>query len=333
MTDEERGNGMPSSKSSAPSSNPNDPSSRSKSESASTQKASELSRPASAAPRSPPPTPEGAWAMRASESDFATQARAAEATESMYYGASDPRARRVGGLARDAAFDSLREAKNHAIDSISEGVSEIGDRTKRAGRGMVDFVGTHAIPLALLGAGIGWLLADMSKKRTAPRPSQPNVHEGAADSLRQRSTELASRASNALHEGRDRLVHGAHDVQVQVTDRVKELSGQVMKTASHMSDQAATYGRQAYGAVERAGTRALKLSGENPFVTGLMAMVLGATAGLLLPTTRRENRLMGETRDHLLEAAQRSATELKETAQHGVEELKSAVAPALQPST
>ena len=48
---------------------------------------------------------------------------------------------------------------------------------------------------------------------------------------------------------------------------------------------------------------------------------------------QRENRLMGEARDDLWHAAQRSANELKESVQHGAEELKSAIAPALHPST
>ncbi|HEX6241239.1 MAG TPA: hypothetical protein VFZ61_10115 [Polyangiales bacterium] len=264
------------------------------------------------------------------------------ADESPYYGAREGSERGLGSRATHAAFDSMRYATDHALSSISEGVSDVGNRTKRAAHGFADFVGTHAIPLGLLGAGLGWLLVDMSNKRRAasPFPLSAAAEPKEPGVVRQRSVELATRASEALHEGRDKVVDRAHEVGAQVTNRVKEMSHQVkemshqvVEGASHLGDQAASYGRKAYGAVGRAGTRAMKLSGDNPLVTGLVALMLGATAGLLLPATRRENRLLGGSRDRLLHAAQQSATQLKETAQHGVEELKSAIAPQLQPST
>ena len=264
------------------------------------------------------------------------------AAESPYYGPSDARRRGVGPRATDAAFDSIRYARNHAFDSITEGVSDVGKRTKRAAHGFTDFVGTHAIPLALLGAGIGWLLTDMSNKRRASAEGRADVSLDARPpgAMRQRSVEMATRAADALHEGRDLLVDRAHEVVdraqevgAQLTSRVKDLSDQAKLAASNLADHAASYGRQAYGAVGRAGTRTLKLTGDNPFVTGLVVLVLGATAGLLLPATRREKRLMGESRDRLLHATQQAATQLKESAQHGVEELKNAIASPAQPST
>lgn len=310
---------------------PTDGTSRSKGDAASVPKAAEQPPPVPMEARSPPPLPEGAWAMRASELDSAGHARAA-ADDRPYYGASDARGRGVGARAKDAAFESIRYAKDQAFDSISEGVGDLGKRTTRAAHGFTDFVGTHAVPLTLLGAGLGLLLANLSSaRRAAAQPDQtgPSRDAGSPGAERHGTAGLAARASEALHEGRDLVVERAHDVKTQVTDRAKEL-GQQMK---HMGDEAASYGRKAYGALGRAGTRTLKLGGDNPFVTGLLALVLGATAGLLLPTTRRENRLMGERRDHLLDTVQRSAKELKETAQHGVEELKSAVSPQLQSST
>lgn len=321
-----------SSRSDAPSSHPVDGSARTKSESTGAARIPPPPIPAEA--RSPQPAPEGAWAMRAQVAEAAGQARDA-AAESPYYGASDARGRGLGARATGAAFDSIRYAKDQAFDSVTAGVGDLGRRTKRAANGIGDFLGTHAIPLGLLGAGLGWLLVDMSAKRRAKQTdaSPGSVDAGSPGTVRQRSAELATRASEALHEGKERVVDRAHEVQTKVTNRVKELSSQVMQGASQFGDQAARYGRKAYGAVGRAGTRALKLSGDNPFVTGLVALVLGATTGLLLPATRRENRLMGESRDHLLHAAQRSATQLKETAQHGVDELKGAIAPQLQGST
>lgn len=296
-------------------------------------KSGERPRADPAATRSPPPLSETAWATRANELD--PEIMRLEVTERSSYGASSAREEGFARRAKAAAFDSVRDAKNHAFDSISEGVGQIGDRTKRAGRGAIDFVGTHAIPLTLLGAGLGWLLVDMSSKRRAPQQSRATTgFDGEArDGARQRVGELADRATHALQEGRDRLLDRAHDVQAQVMGRVNELGSRAMEGASHAGERAASYGRQAYGAVARTGNNALKLSGDNPFMTGFLALLMGAATGLFLPATRRENRLLGSTRDHLLDTVQRSVSELKESAQHGVEELKSAVVPAHQPTT
>lgn len=276
--------------------------------------------------------------MRASQRDPERD----QVTQGSYYGTSNIRENGVATRAKDAAFTSLRHAKDQAFDSITEGVGELTDRTKQAGRGVADFVGTHAIPLTLLGAGMGWLLVNMSSKRRAGQQSRPrnDFDDATPHGAGERMGQLADRATHALQEGRDRIgerVHDigerVHDAQVQLTGSVKELGKKVSEGASHAGERAASYGRQAYGAVERAGVSALKLGEDNPFVTGLMALVLGAVTGLLLPGTRRENRLLGATRDHLFDAAQRSASELKQTAQHGVEELKSVIQPSLHASS
>jgi hypothetical protein len=53
---------------------------------------------------------------------------------------------------------------------------------------------------------------------------------------------------------------------------------------------------------------------------------LGMGAGLLLPTTRRENTLLGDTRDRLLSSARETVSELGRSVQRGAGELKEAVA-------
>jgi len=47
--------------------------------------------------------------------------------------------------------------------------------------------------------------------------------------------------------------------------------------------------------------------------------------GLLLPATRRENQLLGETRDRIWDDAQRTASQLGETVQRSASELKGAL--------
>jgi hypothetical protein len=54
---------------------------------------------------------------------------------------------------------------------------------------------------------------------------------------------------------------------------------------------------------------------ENPLLVGAAAALVGAAVGLALPETERENELMGEARDHVIEQAQDVArSAIKETA-------------------
>ena len=57
-----------------------------------------------------------------------------------------------------------------------------------------------------------------------------------------------------------------------------------------------------------------RLMQDNPLALGLVALVLGALVGLLLPETRQEHRLMGSHRDQLAQQAQDTVKDLTKKA-------------------
>ncbi|HYL04510.1 MAG TPA: hypothetical protein VE075_00615, partial [Thermoanaerobaculia bacterium] len=68
---------------------------------------------------------------------------------------------------------------------------------------------------------------------------------------------------------------------------------------------------------------------ERPLAAACTALALGVLAGVALPATRREDRLLGETRDDLLESAREAGREAldvsKEAARDAVERVKESV--------
>jgi len=236
--------------------------------------------------------------------------------------------------AKDAAFDSLRHAKDQAFGSISEGVHQISDRARVAGQTLADFVATHAVPLALAGAGMGWLLLSMSHQRRMLTRGHGYryEHEGLIDEARARAGALTGRASEAIHEQGERVVERAQELQGRVAERAGELRTQITEGASHLGEQASALGHRAYEGMGRAGRGAVKLSEQNPLVTGLLALAAGVAAALLLPPTRRENELMGGARDRLVDRAQRSASELKQSVQQGAEDVKGVISEISHPA-
>jgi hypothetical protein len=62
--------------------------------------------------------------------------------------------------------------------------------------------------------------------------------------------------------------------------------------------------QQARQTARRAQTRLRRIWDENPFLIGTAAAVIGALVAAAVPATESENRLMGETRDNLVEGVQ-----------------------------
>jgi hypothetical protein len=70
---------------------------------------------------------------------------------------------------------------------------------------------------------------------------------------------------------------------------------------------------------------------ENPLLVGAAAVLAGPAVGASLPETGRENELMGETRDSVVDRAQEAAREaasaVREVAGEAVEKVTDKVTP------
>jgi ElaB/YqjD/DUF883 family membrane-anchored ribosome-binding protein len=77
---------------------------------------------------------------------------------------------------------------------------EVGvDYARRAGSSTADFVAENALPLSLIGLGVGWLVLSSRRERLAQFEEEHH--------LRQRASELAARASHLGNEARSQLTH------------------------------------------------------------------------------------------------------------------------------
>ena len=83
----------------------------------------------------------------------------------------------------------------------------------------------------------------------------------------------------------------AHDA----TETMSDYASRGQQRVGEMSDQ-----------VEHQFSRWMR---ENPLAVGAAAIAVGAAIGLAIPETERENQLIGETRDHIIDRAQEMATQ------------------------
>lgn len=105
----------------------------------------------------------------------------------------------------------------------------------------------------------------------------------------------------------------AGSMAAQVSGTASQVAGQVGETASNVartvSQTATDLGQQAQYSAMRLEDRFQTTLRTNPLAVGAVALALGTAVGLVLPSTERENALMGEARDTLFERAQGLAQE------------------------
>jgi gas vesicle protein len=140
----------------------------------------------------------------------------------------------------------------------------------------------------------------------------------------------AHRASDAVsgvaHDVGDRARGVAHKAQETAHDLAERARGAASKAQHAASDLAVRARgtaddlaeRTRYG-VRRAEDRLQTTYEANPLALGAVALLAGLAVGLSLPRTRREDRLMGQTRDRLLQRAQEAAHETIEKVQGSVQ--------------
>ena len=282
--------------------------------------------------------------------------------------------------AKNAVVVSLRNAKDHAIDSVSETVSEVSDRARRAGTVTADFVSANAIPLSLIGIGAGWLMLTMRRQRMLRESSyygrdygrsyerdyeygqrrfgewnerdfddygarrfdaqedwgdesmlerarsEGRDLEGRAEQMVERGRQKVERAMDRTREGASQMRDRVQSSISGVAERANELGHTARDRAaeySHMArERAMEYGQAARERAVRYSHNTVEYAQENPLAVSALAVAAGVGFGLMLPSSRIENRLMGPARGRLVGEARELIDDAKQAAQHAAQAAK-----------
>jgi ElaB/YqjD/DUF883 family membrane-anchored ribosome-binding protein len=226
-------------------------------------------------------------------------------------------------------IDQQRDTIGNIVSALENKLSpgEIVDRVMRASnstggefaRNLGNVVRANPMPTLLTTAGLVWLYA--SRRDSAP------VHEPApAYGSTYATTGATSTSSGYAKSGEDHgsgeglkdkashLKEGASERVSHLKDGISERASSMREGASHLRDNAShkwsdakdRVGETAHNAADsmrhqadRARQGFSHLMEDNPLVIGAIALGVGALLGAALPTTRKEDELMGETGDKL----------------------------------
>ena len=240
------------------------------------------------------------------------------------------RARIAAPLAALRTRISPGQMLDEAIDYARDGNG--ADMVRNLGRQASD----NPVPVALLGAGLAWLMMAQRKSRngkavqtakgdgsvatTEPASfNEPTDRTKTMASKVEKTTRRATRKTEAATEKASEAATSAFDRASDMMDRARETTSETYERARDAAERSMSSAMQ--------GARGLtKFMQEEPLVVAGLGIALGALVGALLPATDLENRTMGEASDQLKRDAREAAREQwergKDLAEDGWDEAK-----------
>lgn len=234
-----------------------------------------------------------------------------------------------------AALDAKMTPKEIGLElwSLFKGGSSTG-----AGK-LWKVVREHPMPAAVVGLGLGWLLVDTSRKSDGydgrydgryDGGNQGNYRGYGGSSYRQGYAGTgdfqSGESSGVLSAAKDKLMDVADSTKEALSsasDRVGDAADWTKEHASDLghqvSDRASALGTQAKRQAKRARLGFWQTMEENPLMVGAAVLAVGVVTGLLIPSTDKEDELMGETRDHLLDGAKEVGQQALDKGKHVAE--------------
>jgi hypothetical protein len=228
-------------------------------------------------------------------------------------GATIDRAKDAAG----AVMDQAQETAEYAADRMQAAARTAGDTAGDVGSTFVEMIRRNPVPAALAGASLAWLWINRpgpAGPMTAPYPFEGSRRQ--RDSMMYRAQETAGQVVDQTQGAVAQVANQAQETVGQVANQAQQTVGQLTSQAQETVGQ---FTNQAQYQALRARYGWEQMVRDNPLVVGLAAAALGALAGLPVPQTTQENRLMGRARDTLMERAQEAAQETFDKVQHVAE--------------
>lgn len=219
------------------------------------------------------------------------------------------------------ATEKMKTATTEKVKSMADTASETAQDLARETRDrvydVVEGAKQNPMPALMIGAGVAWLLMDRSRNKG-------NGH----DRRFERSEYQA--VGGRGYEGGDYYRAAGQPASSDLGYRRQGQTGGeglVARSADALQDAGDTARRTA----RRTQTQLQRMLTDNPLLVGAAAVLVGAAVGASLPETERENELMGEARDSVVdraqEAARDAASTVREVAGEAVETVTDKVNP------
>lgn len=260
-------------------------------------------------------------------------------------------AQQAKNTVKEATVGKAQTMVSNAGDTASELVTTAGESARGFGSTIVETIKSNPVPAAIAGIGLGWLFVSGRKESTQEpeaRGYSPRYGAGQQDyygasgysgesygnesSLGSRLNSTGDRVGNLAGQAQESAGQVAGQVQAkagQVAGGVQDTAGQL---AGNVQDTAGQLASSAQYGVQRAQSGFQQALQSNPLAVGMAAVAIGAAIGLSIPGTDKENQLLGETRDGMMQQAQQVVQDKAQQVQTVAQEAMGAAKDAAQQS-
>lgn len=194
----------------------------------------------------------------------------------------------------------------------------LGQQVKDSSSGLAR---RNTLPLALMGAGLGWLVYNSRGGGGSNAGGQSGYQQPALESSREPYGYPYGSPTPYGEQGQSG--QGTTD---QARERASEMGSQLSGQASQAQEEARQRARQAQNEAQQRARQAKgglqNLLQDNPLAIGAIAAGIGTAVGLSIPETEKENQAMGQTRDQLANQAQRQADDATRRAESVTEQAR-----------
>jgi hypothetical protein len=193
----------------------------------------------------------------------------------------------------------------------------------------------HPMPAAVIGLGLGWLMVESSRKSESDQYDgryrdygRGSYRQGYAasgayasdlDLDSEEGSGLLSSAKDKVHDVADSAKHAFSSAGDKVSDATDWTKEHASELGNQVSAKATDLKYTAKRQVRRAKTGFWQTMEANPLMVGAATLALGVIAGLAIPSTDKEDELMGETRDHLFEEVKEAGQQALDKGKHVAE--------------
>lgn len=273
-----------------------------------------------------------------------------------------------GPFSPEALEAQIEETRHHLSDTLEELRRRLASpdvyadaftllrANEGTGRAIAETVRQQPVPVGLIGLGLTWLIAStVSGGGSQSHSAGPmRSSQGSNSTSSQRSSEMKEK----MDEAKSRASDAAESVKGKMQDAKSNLAGTAQSTKSKLSrstgrtqhggsNMKERYENARYKSSEAARNmregyqqrthqmrhQANSLIEERPLALVAIGFGVGAALGLMLPSTERENRLMGDARDNLKERVTEEGHEQFERAREKVEAAAEAAREKVQEET
>ena len=145
-------------------------------------------------------------------------------------------------------------------------------------------------------------------------------HEEKEEGYRQRAREQAERYTGKAREAASHYRSEAQRRAEEAREKAKYYGSEAQRRAAEAREKAKHYGEEVRHRLSRSTGTLSDMLEDHPLVLGFATFAVGMALGLMVPESRREQEMMGETREELMRKTREAGAEAVERVESVVRE-------------